>query len=114
MISGIFPPAGASGGNSNRPYRTVPSSALNSRYFGARRPYSAISSFAFHTGLHATHLAQCDARRCLRPEIHVRIVPAIVAEVGPVLALFRGQSLESRPVELHRKNLHLPRIIFIR
>src|ERR1039458_7249109 len=46
MISGIVPLAGASGGNSNRPYSTAPSSALNSNCFGARNPYSAMVFFA--------------------------------------------------------------------
>src|SRR5579859_4267785 len=47
-------------------------------------------------------------------EIHVRIVLAIVAELGVVLALFGRESLEVRAIELNGKNLPLPRIVFVR
>ncbi len=67
-----------------------------------------------HRIARSSHRAQRHARRILWPKEHVRIVLPVVAEISNVHPLFRGQRLESRAIQLHRENMHLPRIIFIR
>ncbi len=44
----------------------------------------------------------------------MRVVLAVVAEVCAVMPFFGGERLEVRSVELDRKNMRLPRIVFVR
>ena len=49
----------------------------------------------------------------LRSGIHVAVVLSIIAEFRPMLAFRRGQRLDIGAVQLHGKDLRLPRIIFV-